>query len=307
MKPLFSCLVELETLTPPRALTRLARGGVCVYDAEKIGAGKLRFRVKSKDLRKIFAIFPRSCYTIRIIRYERLKRAAEFIRKRAALCVAALAFALLCGFSDFFVLRVRFEGSGSHYADDAMPLLAQAGLRAFSPYSEEKAKSAERALYSLPSVSFCAVEKDGPVVTVTLEVNAEVPVKEMQAQLLSPAAGKVEQITVIRGSALVSEGDEVEKGQPLVTGHTETGEGENVHSRETYPVAWCTLLCGGVFEYESAEISPDAEERARTGALLSAAGEVTDIVISATEQGGVYIYRAAYTYRLTCSVNASAD
>ena len=151
------------------------------------------------------------------------------------------------------------------------------------------------------------MEKDGPVVTVTLDVNAEVPVKEMQAQLLSPEAGKVEQITVIRGSALVSEGDEVEKGQPLVTGHTETGEGENVHSRETYPVAWCTLLCGGVFEYESAEISPDAEERARTGALLSAAGEVTDIVISATEQGGVYIYRAAYTYRLTCSVNASAD
>ena len=55
MKPFFSCIVEIETLTPPRALTRLAKEGVSVYGAEKIGAGKLRICVKSKDLRKIFA------------------------------------------------------------------------------------------------------------------------------------------------------------------------------------------------------------------------------------------------------------
>ena len=68
MKPLFWTELELETLTPPRALTRLAKAGIAVFEARRIGAGRVRFKVKSKDLQKIFAIFPRSCYTVNIIK-----------------------------------------------------------------------------------------------------------------------------------------------------------------------------------------------------------------------------------------------
>ncbi len=299
---LFTHLLEMETLTPPAVLTRLARAGITVLDVQKTGAAKVRFRVKSKDLRKVFAIFPRSCYTVNVIKPVGLSRAAEFVKKRAALCAAAAVFALLCALSDLFVLRVRFEGSGVHYADEALPLLAAEGVRAFAPYSEEDAARAERAVAALPSVSFCSVEKEGLVVTVTIEVNAEVPVQERERELCSQKDGIVESITVIRGRALVSEGDAVRQGQMLVSGTVIDGEGENAAVRETYPVAWCTVLCESVAEYESAEQNEAARSRALALALMGAEGEVTDTDITVTGTEGAYVYRVALTYRQIYSV-----
>lgn len=304
MKPLFWTELELETLTPPRALTRLAKAGIAVFEARRIGAGRVRFKVKSKDLQKIFAIFPRSCYTVNIIRNSPARRAAEFVKKRAVLCAMAAVFALLVTASGFFVLRIRFVGSGSWYAEEALPILSEAGVRAFVPFGEERAQRAERALSALPSVSFCSVEKEGLVVTVTIEVNAELPVQEPQKQFLSPADGRVESITVMRGTALVSEGDAVQKGQPLVSGEVIVGEGENAAHRQTYPVARCSLLCGGVYEYESTEKSEAAERRALAGALLRAQGEVVESSVTVSESGSGFVYRIDYTYRLVCSVNA---
>lgn len=302
MKPLFLTVIEIETLTPPRALTRLAREGIAVYDAEKTGVGKVRLRVKSKDLRKIFAIFSRSCYTVNIIGPARLSKAAEFVRKRAALVAAAAVCAALVAASNLFVLRVRFIGSGSHYADEAMPLLAEAGVRVFAPFSRENADKAERAVSSLPSVSFCSVEKEGFCVTVTVEVSAELPVKEMDREFICPADGIVESLTVIRGTALAGEGDAVAKGQTLVTGRVAVGEGENAAYRGTYPVAFLSLLRSFEYEYACAEAGPSEEERALAGAMLRAEGEIVNVAVTLLQDGTGYIYRVAVGYRQTYSV-----
>lgn len=303
MKPLFSYIIEIDTLTPPRALTKLARGGVAVYDVEKIGTAKLRMRVKSKDLQKIFAIFPQSCYTVKVIKSVGLKKYIDAAKKRAALLAAGAVFVAVCIGSGAFVLRIRFEGSGSHYRREAMPLLASAGIGVFSPYSEEKGERAERLLMDLPSVSFCSVKKEGSVVTVTIEENAEIPVAEREKQFLCPADGKVESLTVIRGTPLVAEGEEVKAGQNLVSGTVVTGEGENMTSRETFPVARLSLLAEYACSYESAEKSDAALERAYASALLHIDGEVLEKSAEVAEKDGVYVYSVRVMYRLLCSVN----
>ncbi len=288
----FSHIVEIETFAPALALTRLARAGVCAYRAEKTGAGKIRFRVKSKDLRKIFAIFPRSCYTVNVIGPAGLSRAALWIGKRAALAAAAAAFVLLSFLADLFVLRVRFEGSGSYYAAQALPLLREAGVYPFRLYGRESAARAERALAALPSVSFCALQKEGPVLTVTLEVSGQAPPSVREEALVSPADGVVESLTVLRGRALVAEGEAVRAGQVLAAGE----EGA------AYPVVRCALLCESVAVSECAEKGEEEEARVLALALLGAEGEPVRQEVFVSGGAGKYVYRAEVTYRRLCSV-----
>ena len=115
---------------------------------------------------------------------------------------------------------------------------------------------------------------------------------------MSPADGVVESVTVLRGTALVSEGDAVVRGQVLVSGRVAAGE---EGYRDTYPVAWCALLCECVAEYESAEKSEEARERAVAKAALLAEGETVTANIFVSGDEGAYVYRVSLTYRRVCS------
>ena len=302
MKPLFWYALELHVSTPPAALTRLARAGVFVFDAAKTGPGRLQCKVKCKDLQKFFAIFPRSCYTVRVTGRSRAQRAAAFLRSRAALLPAALAFVLILLLSDCFVLGVRFTGSGSRYAEDARAILREAGIAPFSLYDEERRRAAEKAVSALPFIEFCSLRKEGTVVTVTLQEKADVPLPVREEEFLSPADGVVESLVVLRGRALVKEGETVRRGQALVSGEILSAEGEPV--RQTFPAGRLSLLCRVQAEAESEVKSAAAEKLALARAMLLAEGEIVSHETHIRGQEGGYIYAVTVTYRLLYSVNA---
>ena len=137
MKPLFSDIIEIDSLTPPRALTKLARAGICVYDVERKSKTCLRMRVKSKETQKIFAIFSGSCYTVREVGCAGLKKPLLFMKKRWGLLLGAAIFLAAAFVSQAFVLKIDVVGSGSHYEREAVSILGSAGLKRFSLYSRE--------------------------------------------------------------------------------------------------------------------------------------------------------------------------
>ena len=297
MKPLFGCLIEIETLAPPRALDKLARAGVFMYEVRQIGKTRVRLYVKSKEIQKIFAIFSGSCYTVRVIRESGLKRPLTFLKKRPGIIVGAVLFFASCFLSAPFVLKIEYVGTGSHYAREAEEILHDSGISIFAPFDKERAEQAERRLSLLPSVSFCSVEKSGYVVTVTLEENAETPLPERETSLVSPVEGKVEDIIVLRGQVLVAEGDVVEAGQTLVSG------AENV----AFPVARVELLCTSVFEYISQEESDEAKKEAFAGALLYIDGEVITQSAEVRHEEDKFIYTVHTEYRRVLTVNLAAS
>ena len=89
MTPLFCSVLEIGGVSPLRALDRLAKGGVPVYDVQKIGPTCLKFRAKSKESEKIFAIFRGSCYTVTKIGAAGFKRLADAVRLRWGMAVGA--------------------------------------------------------------------------------------------------------------------------------------------------------------------------------------------------------------------------
>ena len=63
--------VLLEGWMPERALLRLRRAQIPLYNVKKIAKNRILFRVKRKDVEKIFAIYPNICYNKFVIKYQK--------------------------------------------------------------------------------------------------------------------------------------------------------------------------------------------------------------------------------------------
>lgn len=300
MKALFLKEIEIRASMPLRALDKLAAAGICLYSVEKCGAGRLKIRVKSKESKKIFAIFRGSCYTVVREKSVGLCRIAEKIRRRPGAVAGAVLFALLPVAANSLVFRIEVEGSAARYAEQAVEMLAEREIGPFRLYDADAAELARDALLQLPGVVFASVEKSGGVVTVTLEQSDETSVPERESSLCSPCAGVLEELTVLRGTPLAAAGDHVAAGQELAGGWFLTENGDVVN---TFAVARASILCEGEFTYESAEQSEGALSRAVAAAHLACGGEPLEEQVAAVPQGGGYLYTVYLRYRVRAAVN----
>lgn len=303
MTPLFCSWLEIGTVSPLRVLDRLAKEGIAVYGVRKCSPVRLKIRVKSKELQKIFAILQGSCYTVKKAEESFARRLLRRALSRPGFAAGLALFFVLAAASNFFVLRVDFVGSGARYRERAAELLAMSGIRLFAPYAEEAAETARGALMTLPGIVFASVEKRGSSVTVTLEEEAEAPEPSYARSLFAPAAGEVEELVVLRGTALVGVGDAVAAGQELVAGRFETEAGGG----ETFAVARCTLVCTHTYALQSAEQSEQASRRALAIARLRAGGEPVREEISVRAEGDAFVYTVTLAVRVRCAVNMGGE
>lgn len=259
----------LEGLSVGRAADRLMRGGVEVLSARKTAKNGLVVRVAANDRKKAFAILQGSCYNIKKFR-PRGAQAALFRLKRSLGLVAGTLAALVLVFAmQGRVLRVAVTGSGAYLEPQIRAILAEAGVGLFSDMPEENALVPQ--ILALPRVHFCAVRQSGGVLTVRVETADEIsPLSP--APLLSPAAGRIEELVVIRGTALCAAGDDVERGQTLVA----PTDGES--GAQGFVVARVVVAYPVSALYEMGE----------EGALLQAEldfGRLSDVHTTETERG----------------------
>ena len=302
MTPLLRRWLEVDAVSPLRAVDALARAGITVYGVQKCSPTRLKICIREKDFQKVFAILRGSCYTVKKAEDSRARKWLRRALLRPAFTAGLALFFVLAAASNFFVLRIDVVGSGARYRERAEQILAEAGIRAFAPYAADSADAARRAILDLPGVVFAAIEREGSCVTVTIEEEEEAPAPAYARALYAPASGEVEELVVLRGTPTVSVGDSVTVGQELVAGRfvTETGGGE------TFAVARCSLLCPFTYAYESAEQSGSAERRALAAAKQRAGGECVRAELSVAEQGGGYVYTVALVVRVRCAVNMGA-
>ena len=291
MKPLFLDEYELTASMPLRALEKLGDGGVSVYDVQKIAPGKLKFRAKSKESEKIFAILRGSCYTVNKCGSAGLKRRLQKLVKRPGAIAAALLVCLLAAAANLFVLRVEVDGS-VRYASQTQEILREEGLYLFSAYSEQNAERVRARLMRLSGVAFVTLEKEGCVLRVTFQESEETPVPQRETQLTAPCDGVLQELTVLRGVPLVQEGEKVSAGQKLA----DCGEGES------FAVARAVLLCEGVYTYACGD-AQGAKARAVAKAVFLSGGTPVKYEVALTGGGGKFLYTVRLQYLLHLGVN----
>lgn len=261
----------VQGIGPERVLDKLARAHVPVLAARRAQKNAVVLTVAAKDCKKVFAILRGSCYNIKKVRplgLMRLKGARRFFSLAAGAVLALFCVLAL----ERRVLTIEVEGSGAYYEGEVRAILQEGGITPLSPAPEQTALLTSRIL-SLPRVSFASLHFEGGVLTVLIEVSDEEEIFS-PAPLISPKAGVLEELVVLRGTPCAEIGQQVEAGQTLISERVLIGEREE----SVLVVGYAVLLCpvDGVFE--------GSEEAAFEAARL-AFGEDAELFSEKSEEG----------------------
>ena len=234
----------IEGLGVERVPDKLKRGQVTVLAARRTQKNRLIVTVDRKDSKKVFAILRGSCYNVKKLRPLGLARLVEGCRRAAGLVLGGLLFCALVLFFESRVLRVEVTGSGAYYEGDVLTILEEGGVVPLSPAPERTELLTSRIL-SLPRVSFASLSFEGGTLTVQVEVSDEETVFS-PAPLKATQRGTLLELVVLRGTPLAEVGQEVEKGQTLISERVSYGEREET----VLVVGYAVLLCPveGIFE-----------------------------------------------------------
>ncbi len=168
--------VLIEGMMPYRALNRLRREGICLKNVQKAQKNQIICTVDSKDIAKIFAIYPNVCYnndkyapyTARILPPAGGKKAWVLLKKRAGLWLGSVLFLALTLFSDTLVLRIRVSGEVA-YTQAVVEILGKYGIEQYKPYSGKQVDLISADILRLDGVGFCSVKKVGSTLVVEVQ------------------------------------------------------------------------------------------------------------------------------------------
>lgn len=293
----------LEGIMPERALLRLKRAGITLYNVKKTEKKRILFSVRKKDSEKVFAIYPNVCYNItayhpyvvKKIGGEGIAKYVDAGKKRAGFLLGALLFCAITLGMDSFVLGVRFVGTQA-YAREIMTTLEEYGVKSFFPYRKGKEDMISAKLLAIPSVEFCSVKKEGFWLRVEIRTSPFSTDSLDRNAMLAKHTGEIVALTVLRGSALKKIGDTVTVGDTLVGNWFSTEDGEQVRVE---PIARVRIAC----TYES--VSANAEDReiafanAYLALELSDKDEITACEIVKTDDG----FHVKISYVVTETIN----
>lgn len=265
--------LEIEGLMPERALLRLKRERISVYNAKKVQKNQILLWVKSKDEQKVFAIFPNVCYNISkgapySVRKTGIKGVGKplvFLKNRVGLALGGILFCACTLFADGLVFGVRFVGSDV-YAREARIALAQSGVKPFLPYRADMEDEVTSKLLCLEDVEFCSVKKQGLYAVVEMRLSPPRAQMQTREDLVCRREGTLISLSVLSGTPTVKVGQTVKAGDVLVGAYHQSQNGEK---QAAAPVARAGVAC----TYE-AEIAAADKESAFAEAYLAL--ELTD-------------------------------
>ena len=294
--------ILLEGWMPERALLRLRRAQIPLYNVKKIAKNRILFRVKRKDVEKIFAIYPNICYNkdetvaykAKALGAEGVGKYLKMAKKRVGLLIGGVICVALVLVGQSYVLSVDFVGSEC-YRREILQVLDEVGIRQFSPYVQGQEDLVCAKLLALDGVEFCALKKVGNRLTVEIRLSSFPHLKTETGNMYAKHTGQIQSMTVLRGSPHVKIGEMVRKGETLVEDYFTTEQGGQVRVEI---IARVCIAC--VWERE---IEAESEEEAFAKAYLAAMLTDNDTLQETTIENNGKTYRVKMIYQAIETMN----
>ena len=288
--------LEICGMMPERALLRLKRAGITVYNVEKPQKDRLALSVKKREVEKVFAIYPKTSYngngytpyTVRSLGRIGIGKYLDFAQKRIGFTIGACLFCIATLFADSFVFGVEFSAS-SVYQREAYAVLEEYGIKPFSRYQRGNEDLICSKLLSLDGVEFCSVKKSGMRVVVDMRLSPEQKNTVEKGDMQAKHTGTLLSITAVKGTAQKQVGDSVRTGETLVGAWIENAEGER---QKTEVIARASIACA----YECIVQTNDEQEAfavAYMQSQITQEDRVTDVCMQPLANG--YQVKIAYT------------
>lgn len=281
------------------ALRKLKKAEIGVYDCKKQGASFI-FSVKDKQLKKVFAIFSKPCYNIKVHGKSRRTQIKYKLLMRIGLLIGSFIFVAAAAISNSLILKISVTGSGKYLSSEVKRIIYSSGVKEFKPYKKFDVPTATGKILSLPQVTFCNIQKRGSVLLVDVEVDEENSLSSNKNGLISDRDGVIKSITALCGTANFKAGDAVKKGDELISPVTLAGE----EYKPTLAVGYAQLICKGSVSYFAQEESDENLKYAYDSCLISAENIVSRTHSIKLADGGVmYIIDFTYLHKLNININ----
>ena len=283
--------------TAESALKKLKKASIPVYDCEKRGADFV-FGVKDEHLKKVFAIFAKPCYNIRVDKKSTRGRFLSFAALRAGMIAGALVFALAAFIANFYILRIEISGNGGYLSGEITGIVADEGAACGKPFSGFNQSLATGRILALPQVTFCNISKKGSVLVIDVRVDEAAAPSARRKPLTADVDGVLENLVVVCGTPALETGSEVKAGDILIFAHNIVGE----RTIDCLAVGYADIRCAKSAEYLAAA----DDETSRREALASLGIEEENIVsahMKAVSVDGGVLFKIDYEFRHRVSVN----
>lgn len=281
------------------ALRKLKKAKIAVFNCKKEGALFI-FSIKDKDMEKVFAIFEKPCYNIKVKQKSAKNAFLSLVKLRAGLVIGAAIFVLSAVFANTFVFKIEISGNGKYLESEVRNIIYSEGAGEFKPYSLVNAPSVTGKILALPQVTFCNIEKRGSVLIVDVRTDGEHSVAVNRKPLVADTDGVVVNIVAVCGTPAVEAGTAVKKGDTLIYAHTLSGE----DTVECIAAGYAELECKKVREYFAESESEENLKNAFSSVLLEDE-EILERNFTVKPTSGGVIYVIEFTYLHKLSINLS--
>ena len=280
---------------PERALLRLQRAGICVFNAKKVEKNQILFSVSRKDSEKVFAIYPNICYNISTytpfkvtkIGGVGLAKYVDIAKKRVGLWLGAMLFLATLTFADGFICGVEFVGSPV-YQREIYIALEEGGITPFARYKAGNEDVICSKILALDGVEYCSVQKDGFWARVEVRYNPFAFRVIEKDSMRAKHTGELLALTVLKGTPRKKIGDKITQGDVLIENAFYTEGGGQVCVEA---IGMAHIACVFALQIE-AETEEEAFAKAYLQLNLSKRDKITDKEIVGSD--GLYHVKIEY-------------
>ena len=254
--------------------------------------------IDAVDEQKFFAISRNMCYNVERIGYTGRFAFFKKLLKSAGAVFGAAAFITFVCLCDAVVGEIVYKGDAAAFRRQIVSVLKLNGVEKGKICKVDCSSLGEKIVISTDGISYATVTKSGRRIIVDVKSDEEKldPIDVSKDEILSPADGKILRLNVLSGIAVVKIGDEVKKGQPIISG-------QYVHDDKTiktYALGEAVIETKFVYEYESAGKGKQYENRAvALGKAKLGETEIISTAVELDESGEKIIYRAIFTVAVT--------
>lgn len=254
--------------------------------------------IDAVDEQKFFAISRNMCYNVERIGYTGRFAFFKKLLKSAGAVFGAVAFITFVCLCDAVVGEIVYKGDAAAFRRQIVSVLKLNGVEKGKICKADCSSLGEKIAISTDGISYATVTKSGRRIIVDVKSDEEKldPIDVSKDEILSPADGKILRLNVLSGIAVVKIGDEVKKGQPIISG-------QYVHDDKTiktYALGEAVIETKFVYEYESAGKGKQYENRAvALGKAKLGETEIISTAVELDESGEKIIYRAIFTVAVT--------
>ena len=197
----------------------LHRKGVDVYFFKQTDKNECLIELDFFDSRKFFAICKNMCYNKQVVKYTGLLSPLTHLIKNIGLVVGAVVFFILATLFNNVILDIKVVGSGSSFSQETKAIANEFGASKYTLFSNVNLDRLEaEILRENPRLSFVTAKKQGNILVIDTVLSKIQPhtLGSSTDDMVSEYEGVVEEITVLRGTALVEKGQAVKVGDKLV-------------------------------------------------------------------------------------------